>query len=61
MLYQTKSVADILHQCCLGNIAAAEAHLSGILTTMDLFSPLTLDLETEFSLDQELTHRYLIL
>lgn len=51
----------MIHQCCLGNIAAAEAHLSGILTTMDLFSPLTLDLETELSLDQELTHRYLIL
>jgi hypothetical protein len=48
-------------QCSLGNMAAAETHLDGLMTVMDLHRPLEGDLRAHMGFDEELTYRFLIM
>jgi hypothetical protein len=45
----------------LGNIAAAETHMDGLMKFMDIHRPTYLPSQTEPDLDDELANRYIIL
>ncbi|KAH7127398.1 hypothetical protein EDB81DRAFT_871898 [Dactylonectria macrodidyma] len=48
-------------ECSLGNIPAAETHLEGLVTVVDLHRPLNYDLDDQIEVNDELINRYLIL
>lgn len=50
-----------LTECSLGNMAAAETHLDGLMTIMDLHRPLEGNLSAHTGFDEELAYRYLIM
>ncbi|KAH7131665.1 hypothetical protein B0J13DRAFT_610754 [Dactylonectria estremocensis] len=48
-------------ECSLGNIPAAETHLDGLVTVVDLHRPLNHEFDGRMEVNDELVNRYLIL
>ncbi|KAH6971094.1 hypothetical protein BKA56DRAFT_496098 [Ilyonectria sp. MPI-CAGE-AT-0026] len=48
-------------ECALGNVAAGETHLDGLVTVMDLHCPMSYDVDAQLGLNDELVNRYVIL